>query len=159
MGTEENPKNLKVRESLTEELKEQMITLLGEHLDVFAWSYEDMPGLDPSIVVHQLPTQEDVKPKKQKLRRFRPDLLLKIKEEIRKLFEVRFIEVSNYPNWVANVVPVIKKNGKVRVCVDFRDLNQATPKDNFPLPHINVLVDNTAGNHIFSFMDNFSRYN
>ena len=57
------------------------------------------------------------------------------------------------------MVPVIKKNGKVRVCVDFRDLNQATPKDNFPLPHIDVLVDNTAGNHLFSFMDGFSGYN
>ena len=64
LGTEENPKNLKIGESLTEGLKEQMINLLGEYLDVFAWSYEDMPGLDPSIVVHQLPTWEDVKPKK-----------------------------------------------------------------------------------------------
>ena len=159
MGIEENPKNLNVRESLTEELKEQMITLLGEYLDVFAWSYENMPGLDPSIVVHQLPTREDVKPKKQKLRRFRPDLLLKIKEEVRKLLEVGFIEVSNYPDWVTNVVPVIKKNGKVRVCVDFCDLNKATPKDNFPLPHIDVLVDNIAGNHLFSFMDGFLGYN
>ena len=85
--------------------------------------------------------------------------MLKIKEEVRKLLEVGFIEVSNYPDWVANVVPVIKKNGKVRVCVDFHDLNQATPKDNFPLPHIDVLVDNTAGNHRFSFMDGFSGYN
>ena len=159
LGTEENPKNLKIGEGLTDELRERMTTLLGEYLDVFAWSYEDMPGLDPSIVVHQLPTREDVKPKKQKLRRFRPDLLLKIKEEIKKLLEVGFIEVSNYLDWVANVVPVIKKNGKVRVCVDFRDLNQATPKDNFPLPHIDVLVDNTAGNHLFSFMDGFSGYN
>ena len=49
---------------MTEELKEQMIALLGEYLDVFTWSYEDMPGLNPSIVVHQLPTQEDIKPKK-----------------------------------------------------------------------------------------------
>ena len=56
-------------------------------------------------------------------------------------------------------MPVIKKNGKVRVCVDFRDLNEATPKDNFPLPHIDVLVDNTARNHLFSFMDGFSGYN
>ena len=95
MGTEENPKNLKVGESLIEELKEQMITLLGEYLDVFAWSYEDMSGLDLSIVVHQLPTREDIKPKKQKLRRVRLDLLLKIKEEVRKLLEVGFIEVSN----------------------------------------------------------------
>ena len=85
--------------------------------------------------------------------------MLKIKDQVKKLIEVGFIEVSNYSEWVANVVPVLKKNGKVRVCVDFRDLNCATPKDNFPLPHINVLVDNTAGNHLFSFMDGFLGYN
>ena len=56
-------------------------------------------------------------------------------------------------------MPVLKKNGKVQVCVDFRDLNQATPKDNFPLPYIDVLVDNTARNHLFSFMNGFLGYN
>ena len=76
---------------------------------------------------------------------------------MKKLLDVGFIEVSNYLEWAANIVPVIKKNGKIRVCVDFWELNQATPKDNFPLPHIDVLVDNTAGSHLFSFMDGFSR--
>ena len=159
LGTEEKPRNLMIGGGLTNEQSGKLIQLLSEYIDVFAWSYEDMPGLDPSIVVHKLPTISEAKPKKQKLRRFRPDILLKIKEEVKKLLEVGFIEVSNYPEWVANVVPVLKKNGKVRVCVDFRDLNQATPKDNFPLPHIDVLVDNTAGNHLFSFMDGFSGYN
>ena len=64
-----------------------------------------------------------------------------------------------YPKWLANVVHVPKKNGKVRVCVDFRDLNKASPKDDFPLPHIDLLVDNTAGHLMLSFMDGFSGYN
>ena len=64
-----------------------------------------------------------------------------------------------YPKWLANVVPVPKKNGKVRVCVDFRDLNKANPKDDFPLPHIDMLVDGTEGHSMLSFMDGFSRYN
>ena len=85
--------------------------------------------------------------------------MIKIKEELKKLLEVGFIEVSDYPEWIANVVPVFKKNRKVRVCVDFRDLNQATPKDNFPSPYIDVLVDHTARSHLFSFMDGFSGYN
>ena len=59
----------------------------------------------------------------------------------------------------ANIVPVPKKDGKVRMCVDYRDLNKASPKDNFPLPHIDTLVDNTAGHSLFSFMDGFSGYN
>ena len=60
---------------------------------------------------------------------------------------------------LVNVVPVPKKNGKVRVCVDFKDLNKASPKDDFPLTHIDLLVDNTAGHSMLSFMDGFSRYN
>ena len=60
--------------------------------------------------------------------------------------------------WIANVVPVPKKDEKVRMCVDFRDLNKTCPKDDFPLPHIDVLVDNTAGSALMSFMDDFSRY-
>ena len=63
-----------------------------------------------------------------------------------------------YPEWLANVVPVPKKDGKVRVCVDFRDLNKASPKDDFPLPHIDMLVDSTAGHSMLSFMDGFSGY-
>ncbi|KAE8691531.1 hypothetical protein F3Y22_tig00110890pilonHSYRG01710 [Hibiscus syriacus] len=68
-------------------------------------------------------------------------------------------ELAKYPEWVANIVPVPKKDGKVRMCVDYRDLNKASPKDNFPLPHINTLVDNIAGNAFFSFMDGFFGYN
>ncbi|GAU46722.1 hypothetical protein TSUD_100140 [Trifolium subterraneum] len=63
------------------------------------------------------------------------------------------------PPWLANVVPVPKKDGKVRMCVDYRDLNKASPKDDFPLPHIDVLVDNTAKSKVLSFMDDFSGYN
>ena len=64
-----------------------------------------------------------------------------------------------YPEWVANIVPVLKKDGKVRMCVDYRDLNRASPNDNFFLPHIDTLVDNTAKNSRFSFMDGFFGYN
>ena len=65
----------------------------------------------------------------------------------------------NYPEWLANVVPMPKKDGNVRICVDFRDLNKDSPQDDFPLPHIDVLVDNIAGHALLSFMDGFSRYN
>ena len=64
-----------------------------------------------------------------------------------------------YPKWLANVVSVPKKDGKVRVCVDFRNLNKANPKDDFPLPHIDMLVDSIAGHVMLSFMDGFSGYN
>ena len=85
----------------------------------------------------------------------KPEWALKIKEEVVKQFEAGFIRVAKYPEWLANIVPVPKKDGKVRMCVDYRDLNKASPKDDFPLPHIDVLVDNTAGYGMFSFMDGF----
>ena len=67
--------------------------------------------------------------------------------------------MAKYPKWVANIVSVPKKNGKVRMCVDYRDLNQESSKDNFLLPYIDTLVDNIAKNSLFSFMDGFFRYN
>ena len=86
-------------------------------------------------------------------------MLLKIKEEVKKQLDAGFLEMAKYSEWVANIVSVPKKDDKVRMCVDYRDLNRASPKDNFPLPHIDILVDNTAKNSRFSFMDGFSGYN
>ena len=101
----------------------------------------------------------EVKPVKQKLCRMKLEWMLKIKEEVIKQLKVGFIKVVNQTDWVANVVPVPKKDEKIRICVDFRDLNRACPKDDFPLLHIDVLVDNTAGSALMSFMDGFSGYN
>uniref|UniRef100_A0A2N9HSV2 Uncharacterized protein n=1 Tax=Fagus sylvatica TaxID=28930 RepID=A0A2N9HSV2_FAGSY len=89
----------------------------------------------------------------------KPEVILKIKEEVEKQLKAGFLSTVTYSDWVANIVPVPKKDGKVRMCVDYRDLNRASPKDNFPLPHIDTLVDNTATNVVFSFMDGFSGYN
>ena len=83
----------------------------------------------------------------------------KIKVEVMKQFNARFLAVMSYPQWLANVVLVPKKDGKVCMCVDYRDLNKASPKDYFPLPHIDMLVDRTTKFKVFSFMDVFSRYN
>ena len=100
-----------------------------------------------------------MKPVKQKLRRMKPEWTLKNKEEVEKQYNAGFLRVVNYPKWLANVVLMPKKDGKVKMCVDFRDLNKASPKDDFPLPHIDVLVDNTVGHALLSFMDGFSGYN
>jgi len=111
-----------------------------------------MPGLDPNIVQHKLAL-------KVELKKMKPEMSLKIKEEVQKQFDAGFLAVAKYPQWMANVVPIPKKDGKDRMCVDYRDLNRASPKDNFPLPHIDTLVDNTAKFALFSFMDGFLGYN
>ena len=133
--------------------------MLRSYLDVFSWSYEDMSGLDYSLVQYHLPILPHARPVKQKLRRLHPRWSLQVKEEIQKQLSVGFLSVVEYPELLANVVPVPKKDGKVRVCVDFCDMNKANPKDDFPLPHIDMLVDSTAGHSMLSFMDGFSTYN
>ena len=139
--------------------RSRLIDLLRSYLDVFAWSYEDMSGLDPSIVQHRLPILPHARPIKQKLRRLHPRWSLQVKEKIQKQLSVGFLSVVEYPEWLANVVLIPKKDDKVRVCVDFRDLNKASPKDDIPFPHIDMLVDSTAGHSMLSFMDGFSGYN
>ena len=89
----------------------------------------------------------------------RTEWLLKIKEEVTKQLKVGFIKLVHQAEWIDNVVLVHEKDGKVRLCVDFRDLNKAFPKDDFPLPHIDVLLDNMTGSALMSFMEGFSGYN
>jgi len=97
---------------MTEEMQKQLHTLLREFRDVFAWSNQDMPGLDPDIVQHKLPLKPECPPFKQKLRRMKLEMALKIKE-VEKQFNAGFVVVAKYPQWVANVVSVPKKDGKV----------------------------------------------
>jgi len=159
LGEEGEMKEVKMGTGMNKETQRQLYALLKEFKDVFAWSYQDMPSLDPSIVQHKLPSKPECPPVKQKLLSMKPEVSLKIKEEVEKQFNAGFLAVARYPQWVANVVPVPKKDGKVRMCVDYRDLNRTSPIDNFPLAHIDTLVDNTARFVVFSFMDGFSGYN
>ncbi|CAN6456006.1 unnamed protein product [Victoria cruziana] len=118
-----------------------------------------MPGLDPNFVQHFLPLKEECMPVKQKLRKLDPRLMGQVKEGLKDLLRACFIRAIDYPEWLTNIVVVPKKNGKIRLCIDFRDLNKATPKDDYPLPNIDLLVDSTAGHAMFSFMDGYSGYN
>ncbi|KAK9080124.1 hypothetical protein SSX86_001799 [Deinandra increscens subsp. villosa] len=109
--------------------------------------------------MHQLPTPwaviriESDKPVQQKRIKFTPEKNVIIQEEVDKLLKTKMIREVEYPKWLANVVVVQKKNGKWRVCVDYTDLNKACPKDPFPHPHIDVMVDATAGHEMLTFMD------
>ena len=118
-----------------------------------------MPGLNPSVALHHLAVKKGVRPVKQAQRRFRPELIPQIETEVNKLIEAGFIREVQYPEWIANIVPVKKKNWQIRVCVDFRDLNSACPKDDFLLPITEVMVDVTTGHEVLSFKDGFSGYN
>ncbi|XP_070005663.1 uncharacterized protein [Nicotiana sylvestris] len=145
LGDAENVKETRISVHLSPSEKKEHSEFLREYEDIFAWSYDDMTGLSTSIMAHKLPTDPTCLPVKQKLRKFKPDMSLKIKEEVTKHVKVKFLRVIEYPTWLANIVPVPKKDEKVRVCVDYQDLNQASPKDDFPLPNIHILIDNAPG--------------
>ena len=136
-GKNENP--IKIRANFPKDMRHELKALLKEFKEIFTWSYQDMPGLDTENVMHRIPIKHECPLVRQALRRMKSEIILKIKEEIEKQLKAGFHTVIAYSNLVTNIVLVPKKDGKVRMCVDYRDLNQASPKDNFPLPHVDTL--------------------
>ena len=117
-----------------------------------------MVGISPTVASHKLNVLPTTKPIRQRVRRFHPDRHQIIQIEVDDFLAVGFIREVKYPKWLANVVVVPKKGGKWLVCVDYIDLNEACPKDSFPLPRIDQIVDVTTGHGVLSFLDAFSGY-
>jgi hypothetical protein len=140
-------------------LRELMIALLKENSDCFAWDYTEMPGLDRSIVEHRLPLKKGFRSFQQRAHQMRTEVLEQVKKEIEKMLEAGFIRPCRYTEWISSIVPVQKKDGQWRVCVDFRDLNRATPKDEYPMPVVETLINVAVGNKILCFMDGNTGYN
>jgi hypothetical protein len=150
---------LKISSSLSPSQEKELCNLLASHLDAFAWSYKEMKGVHPSVCTHHIYIKEDCKPVRQPQRRMNPALKDIVKEELQKLLDAGFIYPISDSEWVSPLVLVPKKNGKWRICVDYRELNKATKKDHFPLPFIDQVLDGLAGKKFFSFLDGFSGYN
>ena len=156
---DDNPEHLAyIGSKLAEDLRSLLTHFLKHNKDVFAWKQEDMGGIDLAIITHKLNVNPSFKPVKQK-RSFAPERQKVINEEVGKLLQEGAIREVEYPEWLANVVLVKKGNRKWRLCIDFTDVNRACPKDSFPLPRINLIVDATVGHEFLSFMDAFSDYN
>lgn len=159
LGSQELPKPIFISAKLNSDFEEKLVNLLREYRDCFAWEYSEMPGLDREIAEHKLPIKEGYRPYKQPMRRMSREVEKLVAEEIDRLKKAGFIRTATYVEWLSNIVPVKKKNGKIRVCIDFRNLNTATPKDEYPMPVADMLVDAAACNLILSFMDGHSGYN
>ncbi|CAL2230424.1 unnamed protein product [Prunus armeniaca] len=140
LRTEEDPRPTFISALLKEPLKSELIALLHEFRHCFAWHYHEMPGLDRKLVEHKLPIKEGYLP---------------VKEEIERLLKAGFIILAIYADWLANIVPVLKRKTRaVRICVDYRNLN-----DEYPMPMADMLVDGAAHNQMLSFMDGNAGYN
>jgi hypothetical protein len=82
-----------------------------------------------------------------------------VKEEVDRLLQAGFIQPCRYVDWICNIVPVEKNMGKIQICVDFKNLNRATPKDEYPMPIADLLIDSVSGNKVISFLDGNAGYN
>jgi hypothetical protein len=140
IGTQEDPKIIKLSKTLSPEIKQRYIILMKYFPDVFSWSYEDLKVYDTKVIQHVIPIKDDHKPFKKKLRRINPLLLPLIEKEVRKLFDAKIIVSLRFSKWVANLVPVRKKSGEIRLCVDFQNLNRVSLKDNYPLPKMDYIL-------------------
>jgi hypothetical protein len=114
--------------------------------------------VDCNFIEHKLNINATAKPRMQELRKMSDDKVVAVKSEVQRLLDASVIREVMYPKWLANTVPVKKKNGKWRKCIDFMDLNKATPKDNFPLPRIDQVIDSAASAAIMSLVDCVSSY-
>ncbi|XP_050890966.1 uncharacterized protein LOC127096442 [Lathyrus oleraceus] len=152
-------RTVKIGKGLPEETREELVACLKENSDLFAWNAAEMPGLDPEIACHKLALDRAAKPIAQRRRKQSPEKAEAAERAVKDLLEANFISEAQYTTWLSNVVLVKKNNGKWRMCVDYTDLNRACPKDAFPLPNIDLLVDNSAGFKLLSFMDAYSGYN
>ncbi|GKV48259.1 hypothetical protein SLEP1_g55083 [Rubroshorea leprosula] len=143
---------------LNPEERAELISFLRANKDVFAWTSADMPGIPTSVFQHKLSTNPLKKPVAQKRRLFGGERLKVIKEEVEKLLQAGFVRRVDYCEWVANPVLVKKANGKWRMCIDYTNLNDACPKDCYPMPNIDKLVEAASGNERLSLLDAYSGY-
>jgi hypothetical protein len=132
---------------------------MKEFYDVFAWSYDDLKEYDTSTIQHTIPIKEDEKPFRKKLRRINLLLLPLIKKEVRKLFDAKIIVSLRFSKWLANLVPVRKKSGEIRLCVDFRNLNMVSLKDYYPIPKMDHILQKVVGSQRMPMLDGFLGYN
>ena len=158
LGTTNDPKLVKLNANLNLQLTTAASSLFREYRDVFAFSYEDLRGIQEHIATHRIELDTAISPSHQARYRMNPNYAKAVKEDLEKLLKAGFIGPVDQATWLSPIVVVPKKNGKLRICVDFRRLNAATKKDPYPLPFTDEVLDTIIGYAAYSFIDCFSDY-
>ncbi|XP_076884421.1 uncharacterized protein LOC143533581 [Bidens hawaiensis] len=127
--------------------------LLIEYIDVFAWQPSDMTGVPHHMSQHSLNTYWNTEPVVQKRRALGREGVDAMNEQVQDFLKAGIIRPTRYQTWVANPVMVKKSNGAWRMCIDFKDLNKACPKDCYPLPEIDLKIDSLVPYRIKCFLD------
>ena len=107
---------------------------------MFSWTYEELKTYDMKIIQHVIPIKAGIKRYQQPLRKMHPKLEPLIQSEVKKLLDAKIIFKVKHSKWVSNLVPVRKKSGEIRLCVDFRNLNRASDKENYPVPPMEQIL-------------------
>ena len=118
-----------------------------------------MPRIDPNFICHKMALNPRVKSIAQRKRKLGKERQKAMAKETSNLLKAGFIKEVSYTTWLSNVVMVKKASGKWKMCVHFTDLNKACPKDSYPLPNIDKLIDGASGYRYLCFMDAYSGYN
>jgi hypothetical protein len=121
-----------------------LLRFLFNNKDVFVWIVNDLCGVNRDVIEHLLNVDPYFRPRKQRLQKMSDDKAKGARNEVKRLLSASVIKEVTYLEWLANTVMVKKANGKWRMCIDFTNLNKACPKDEFPLPRIDSLVDAAA---------------
>ncbi|GJZ82320.1 reverse transcriptase domain-containing protein [Tanacetum coccineum] len=144
--------------TLTEKGRKELCSLLKQNLDIFAWKPADMMGVPRNIAEHRLNIREGYSPVKQKKIGQAPERNKVIQEQVEKLVDAGIMKEVPYHNWLSNPVMVKKHDKTWRMCVDFKDLNNACPKDCYPLPEIDWKVESLCGYSFKCFLDAYKGY-
>jgi hypothetical protein len=150
--------NVLLGSQLSDEQEKTLLRFLFNNKDVFAWTTNDLCGVNRDIIEHSLNVDPSFRPRKQRFRKMSDDKAEGARNEVKRLLSTEVIREVTYPEWLTNTVMVKKANGKWRMCIDFTDLNKACPKDEFPLPRIDSHVDATATSELMSLLDCYSGY-
>jgi hypothetical protein len=159
LGTKDNPQCINLGLGCSEQENMSFVKLFKEFKDVFAWTYDDLKTFDPNIIQHTIPIKPQTQPFQQKLRKMHSKLEPTVKKELKKLLNAKIIFPVKHTQWVSNLVLVRKKSGEIRLCVDFRNLNRASNKNNYPVPPMEQILQQVFGSEILSLLDGFSGYN
>ncbi|KAL0304077.1 UNVERIFIED_CONTAM: Retrovirus-related Pol polyprotein from transposon [Sesamum radiatum] len=159
LGGKGKEKYVQIGTNLSPGEEDELEKLLQNWEGVFEWEEGEITGISESIIRHELHVREGAKPLQQKKRHFGNERNQIIQEEVQRLLSLGYVREVQYPEWISNVVLVPKTGGKWRMCVDFTDLNKACPKDSYPLPRIELLVDSTSRCEHLSMLDAYQGYN
>ena len=159
LGTTKKPKFVKLLKTLSLEVKSKYVKLLSEFADVFAWDYSDLKVYNKDIFQHTIPIKPNQKSFLQKMRRINPKLLPSIEKEVNRLYKAGIIVPIRFSDWISNLVPVRKKTEEIILCIDFRNLNKVSLKENYPLPKTDHILQRAVGALRLSLLDGYYGYN